>query len=186
MSLGSVKRKLQNLIARGVVSLVDDAYKRQRMQVHCLSGETFDDVERWQNYGHTSVPPDGAELLLVALGGSRSDLAVICAEDKTVRLTGLKKGDSALYHLEGHFFKLTENGVIEGIGDELNLTVKRVNITAEEEIVFDSPKVRTTGDFESAGTVKGADGIFNGVSSSDHTHNETGTVTRAPNRMSQP
>ena len=83
---------------------------------------------------------------MLALGGSRSDLVVICSEDKEVRLKGLKDLDSALYHLEGHFIKVTENGVIEALGEELNIHVKRVNIIAEEECVIDSPKTKCTGD----------------------------------------
>jgi len=184
MSLSALKRKVQNLIARGVVNLVDDSYKRQRLQVNVMSGETFDDVERWQNYGHTSVPPKGAEHLLVALGGSRSNLAVICSEDKTVRLKDLVEGDSALYHLEGHFIKVTKNGVIEGVGEELNIRVKRVNIIAEEECIIDSPMTKCTGDLDVDGKVTGAEGIFDGVSSSQHTHNETGSLTQKPNKES--
>lgn len=182
MSLLALKRKIQNLIARGVVNLVDDSYKRQRLQIQVISGETFDDVERWQNYGHTSVPPKGSEHLMLALGGSRSDLVVICSEDKEARLKDLKPLDSALYHLEGHFLKVTENGVIEAIGEELYIRVKRVNIIAEEECVIDSPKTRCTGDLDVDGKVKAADGIFDGVSSSNHTHNETGNVTEKPNK----
>ena len=61
MSLLALKRKIQNLIARGIVNLVDDSYKRQRLQIQVMSGET-DDVERWQNYGHTSVPPKAVSI----------------------------------------------------------------------------------------------------------------------------
>ncbi|WP_198159587.1 phage baseplate assembly protein, partial [Grimontia marina] len=39
----------------------------------------------------------GSEAITLALNGNRSNLVVICAEDKTVRLKDLKPGDSALY-----------------------------------------------------------------------------------------
>lgn len=190
--LNPIKRRLQLMVDRAVLRLINDEAKRQRLQIQTLAGETASDVERWQNYGHTSVPPEGSEAITLALNGNRSKLVVICAEDKAVRLKGLKDGDSALYHLEGHYLKLTKDGVAELMGDELNIVVKRVNITAEESVDITTPSTTISGDVEIGGntTIKGnatiagsataktvvgqEGGTFAGVKAESHQHKENG------------
>lgn len=179
--LAPLKRRLQLMIGHAVVRIVNDATPHQKLQIQTLEGETASDVERWQNYGHTSVPPLGAQALTLAIGGNRSNLVVVCAEDKAVRLKDLLPGDSALYHLEGHFFKLTKDGEGMLVADEINITVKRVNITASESLVITTPKASFSADVEIAGDchVKGIvtgdkGGTFNGIKSESHTHNSNG------------
>ncbi|SIO94784.1 phage baseplate assembly protein V [Vibrio spartinae] len=178
-----LKRMIQTMFTRTIQSAVDDALARQTMQVQALNGEVFSDVERWQQYGHTSVPPTGSEQLVLALGGNRSNLAIICAEDKAVRLKGLIDGDSALYHQEGHYLKLTKGGVFELDGDTLNITVNTINIIASDGIKIEAPvttiqgdvildgNLSTSGNIAAQGVVTGEQGgTFAGVSSGDHTH----------------
>lgn len=204
-AIRSLQRRVFGMIDRGVLTLVNDSLARQQVQIKTLDGELSSHVDRWQQYGHTSVPPDNSEQLVVALNGNRSNLAVICAEDKNARLKDLIEGDSALYHLEGHFFKLTKDGVLEGIGEELNLTVKRVNIIATEEVNVTSPLTKFSGDVEIGGDshVKGSamtdgdsltlgdsitdgmvtgvkGGLFKGVSAELHKHKENQSVTDIP------
>lgn len=180
-----IKRTLQTLISRSIQSAVNDEVARQVMQVKALNGEVFSDVPRWQQYGHTSVPPKGSEQLIVSVGGNRSNLAIICAEDKTVRLNGLKSGDSALYHQEGHFLKLTEDKT-------LIVEVAKVQITATESVEIDTPKTTISGDVAIGGDVSiagfttGEQGaLFKGVSSESHDHDYTDDgatlVTKNPN-----
>lgn len=184
-----LKRRLCLLVDRAVMRIVSDSKARQQLQIQTLANETASDVERWQNYGHTSVPPIGAEALTLAIGGNRSNLVVICAEDKAVRLKDLQPGDSALYHLEGHFFKLTKNKTGELVADELNIIVSRVNITAIESVVITTPKATFSGDVEIggncyvAGTVTGEQGgTFKEISAETHSHqgNGPGNMTSGP------
>lgn len=179
--LAPIKRRLQLMVDRAVLRIVTDSTQRQQLQIQTLAGETDSDVERWQNYGHTSVPPAGSEALTLALGGNRSNLVVICAEDKAVRLKDLKPGDSALYHLDGHFFKLTTGKKGELIADELEISVKRVNIIASESVVITTPEaefssnVKIGGNCDVAGKVIGEKGgIFKGIDSTTHRHRENG------------
>lgn len=179
--INTLKRRLFGMIDRGVLTLVNDSLDRQQLQIQTLNGEVSSDVERWQNYGHTSVPPASSEVLALALNGNRSNLAVICAEDKKLRPKGLIEGDSALYHMEGHFFKLTKKGVITGVGDDFEIEVKRVKIVATESVEFETPTAKFTGDVEIAGNslTKGlvtgeGGGMFAGISSKNHQHKENG------------
>ncbi|WP_281544661.1 phage baseplate assembly protein V [Grimontia sp. SpTr1] len=176
-----VKRRLQLMVDRAILRIITDTTQRQQLQIQTLADETDSNIERWQNYGHTSVPPVGSEAITLALNGNRSNLVVICAEDKTVRLKDLKPGDSALYHLEGHFFKLTKGKKGELIADTLNISVKQVNITAIDGVDITAPDVSISGNLtiggncEAAGRVIGQEGgTFKGIESEAHRHKENG------------
>lgn len=98
------------MVSRAVVNIVTDSYKRQNLQISLLAGEVAADVERFQNYGHTSVPPVNSEAIVLSVGGKRQHLVAIAVEDKETRLHDLAIGDSALYHMDGHYVLLTKNG----------------------------------------------------------------------------
>ena len=160
-----LQRRLRLLVSRGVVNIVNDALKTQNLQVSLLADETADDVERFQNYGHTSVPPSGSEAIVLSVGGKRQHLVAVVVDDKTSRLGGLIAGDSAVYHLEGHHVLLTENGVVR-------IVCKRLEVVAEEEIVFDTPLTRFTGDTDTVGVSSAKNHKSGEISGIDHTHRE--------------
>ncbi|AGH39025.1 Mu-like prophage FluMu protein gp45 [Bibersteinia trehalosi USDA-ARS-USMARC-189] len=168
--IAPIKRGLQLLVSRAVVSVVNDAYARQNLQLRLQSDEVADDVERFQNYGHYSVPKAG-EAIVVSVGGKRSHLVAVVVDDKSVRPAGLIAGDSVLYHLEGHHLRLTENG-------EAILSCKKLVIETETlgcsatEITFDSPQTTFTGDVDIMGISTAADHQSGGISGKDHDHEQ--------------
>jgi phage baseplate assembly protein V len=111
--LRKLRVRLANLVARAVVSLVDDAKKMQALQVTVLDGETRDAVERFQQYGFTSVPLEGAEVILLCAGGRREHAVAIAVDDRRHRLKGLADGEVALYHKDGAKVLLKSDGSIE-------------------------------------------------------------------------
>ncbi|HHF5251804.1 TPA: phage baseplate assembly protein V [Haemophilus influenzae] len=159
--LAPLKRGLKSLISRAVVSIVTDSFSRQNLQVRLQADEVVDDVERFQNYGHSSVPM-GGEAIVLSVGGKRSHLVAIVVEDKGVRPTALKPGDSVLYHAEGHQLLLTQNG-------EAILTCKKFTVNADE-INFDAPQTQFAGDVTMIGTSTAADHLSNGKSGANHDH----------------
>lgn len=159
--LSPIKRSLKLMVSRAVVSIVSDAFQRQNLQLAIYDDEIVDDVERFQNYGHSSVPR-GGEAIVLSVGGKRSHLVAIVVDDKEARPTNLKAGDSVLYHFEGHHLLLTEDG-------EAILTCKKFTTNAEE-IVFDSPQTQFTGNVDIVGISRAADHQSGSVSGKDHTH----------------
>ncbi|EOI6482053.1 phage baseplate assembly protein V [Yersinia enterocolitica] len=169
------QRRLRLMISRGVVNIINDGLKTQNLQVSMLADETADDVERFQNYGHSSVPPAGSEAIILSVGGIRQHLVAIAVDDKNSRLGSLESGDSAVYHLEGHKILLTKDGVIK-------IVCKRLEVVAEDEILFDSPQTRFSGDVDIVGVSKASDHQSNGISGAGHTHPEhDGHNTGGPN-----
>ncbi|MHC1701807.1 MAG: phage baseplate assembly protein V [Humidesulfovibrio sp.] len=122
----SVLRKLHGMAARCVLRLASDGLKMQAVQVGLLDGETADDVERFQNYGITSVPLPGAEGVALFLGADRAHGVIIAMDDRRYRLKGLEGGEVALYSLDdqeahGHRIVLKRGGVIEARGRVVDL-----------------------------------------------------------------
>lgn len=161
----SIGRRIRLLVSRGVVNHVDDGLKQQNMQVSLLADETADDVERFQNYGHSSVPPAGSEAIVLAVGGVRQHLVAVVVDAKGVRPVGLESGDSVVYHLEGHNVLLTKDGVIR-------VTCKRLEFVVEEKIVFDCPQTEFTGDVGILGVSTAEDHSSAGISGKGHKHKE--------------
>lgn len=146
MNLGGILARMRQMCMRVVVALVDDAPKLQQVQVKGLSEQDRDQVERWQNYGFTSVPFPGAEGVAVAIGGSSDHLAVLVVEDRRYRITADKPGEVRLYDDQGQSVHLSRDGiVVRGAGlpmvfeDTPSITFK-----ASQKVRFETPRVEAT------------------------------------------
>lgn len=97
----ALTRKVALMIMRGTIGNANDDEKCQILQVALNADELRDDVEHFQEYGFTASPPNDSEVLTVSLGGNRAHTIAICVQDRTVRPTGMAKGDVALYTTAG-------------------------------------------------------------------------------------
>ncbi|WP_425968151.1 phage baseplate assembly protein V [Aeromonas dhakensis] len=159
-------RRLRLIADRAVVTLVKDSLQRQGLQLKVLADETADDVERFQNYGHTSVPPAGSEAIVLGIGGARAGLVAIAVEDKSVRPKDLEAGDNCLYHLEGHRIILRKDGLLE-------IEAKTVIISATEKLTMMSPDIEIQGPLHVTGPITSDEDVKVGdISLSGHDHEE--------------
>lgn len=156
--LGPLRRGLAHLVARAVVTLVDDAAKMQTLQLGLLAGEALDGAEHWHPYGYTYKPHTGAEALVLAVGGHRAHSVVIACADRRYRLTGLADGEVALYTDEGDKIHFKRGKVIDIETDTLN-------IKAASAVNFDTPVITQTGRIESQG-----DQVAGDISQIEHVH----------------
>lgn len=162
--LAPLQRRLRLIADRAIVTMVNDALQRQNLQLKVLADEGADDVERFQNYGHTSVPPEGSEAIVLGLGGARAGLVAIAVEHKGFRPKDLEAGDSCLYHQEGHNLTLGK----DGLGA---LSAKSVSITATDKTTTISPENEIQGELHvTLNIVTDADVIINGKSFLNHRH----------------
>jgi len=111
-------RRVALLAGRGIVRLVKDSTLLQELQLSILAGETAADVERFQEYGFTSVPkrpnPDGqAEAVVLHLGGGRDHAVVVAVDDRRYRLKALAEGEVALYDDLGTKVHLKRGGELQ-------------------------------------------------------------------------
>lgn len=107
-----IKTKIANAITRAVVSRVDDSLGIQSVQIGALADEDIDDGERFQEYGFTSVPVEGAEAVAIFPNGDRAHPLVIAVDDRRYRITGLAAGEVAIYNDQGASVTLKANGDI--------------------------------------------------------------------------
>lgn len=161
-ALRPLAQRLQLMIGRAVVLLVDDGPQLQELQVALLADEVRDKAERFQQYGFTSRPLPGAEAVAVSVAGSRDHVVVIAVDDRRYRLRALQPGEVAIYTDEGDRIVIKRGGTIE--------------VRAATKVVLDTPLVQCTGDVEVAGTVTAAVDVLGG-SKSLKTHKHTGVST---------
>lgn len=95
--LSPLSRRLRLMASRAVLSLISDATGMQIVQVKLLNGEVRNGIERYQQYGFTSVPLPGAEGIYLSLGADRDHGVIIVADDRRYRIKGLQSGEVAIY-----------------------------------------------------------------------------------------
>lgn len=112
--------RVANSLARGVVHLVDDSKKMQRVQLGVLADEDVEGdtgAEHFQPYGFTSVPlpkdSSGAPEPVVAFpNGDRGHPLVVVIADRRYRPTSSPAGEVVLYTDEGDTIRLGRSHVI--------------------------------------------------------------------------
>lgn len=108
--LHPLKIRLANMIVRGVVQLVDDSKKLQMLQIGGFEGGPLDEVENFQQYGFSSSPLPGAEVVAICPNGDRAHPLVVASGDRRHRPTGKPGGHVCLYHHTGAIVEFTETG----------------------------------------------------------------------------
>ncbi|KUR80753.1 phage baseplate assembly protein [Novosphingobium sp. FSW06-99] len=117
-----MRQFLANLVGAGNVTTVDDTGPVQQMQVtEPAAGSGFgsrvlDKVLRIFQFGFTSVPPLGSQVVTLRRGGDRSITIVIGTNHQASRPTGLQPGDSAMYDVRGVIIKFTAAGPLIDCG----------------------------------------------------------------------
>lgn len=180
-ALAPLLRRIRLSVARGIVSLINDASPgHQTVQVVQREGEPADDLERLQEYGFFSVPLAGAEALTVAVSGKQDHLVVACLADHRYRPRGGQEGDAGIYHHEGHEIRLEKNGVAR-------VTSKKLIFDIEDQTEINSPKTIINGDVDIAGgaNISGpvtmpSGATISGIDFDDHKHKVGDTISEGP------
>lgn len=142
--LTPLARRISNLVARAVVRRADDSAKMQLLQVDVLTDETRDEVERVQNYGFTSAPFDGAEAVVLFVGGRRDHGLAVAVDDRRHRMTGLQPGEVAVYTDEGDSVVIRRGGTIEvKAATKVKVDAPLVELAGNADAVAMASKVAT-------------------------------------------
>lgn len=144
---------------RGVLMRTTTTGGVQTAQVAGLAGETLEGVELFQQYGFTTVPPEGAMAVVLPLGGRTSHGIVIATEHSAYRLQGLESGEVAIYTDEGASIVLKRNRIIAVECDEWQLNCKKFSVSASESAAFTTPVLSTTEKLTSQGQISGNGGM---------------------------
>lgn len=144
--LAPLTRRLRLVASRGIVKLVDDSFKLQGMQVQVYADDLRDGVERFQNYGISSVPFAEAEAIVLALGGNASHTVVIAVDDRRYRLKGMAEGEVALYDDQGQKVHLTRAGIVIDTSKDVTVTAGGdANVTATGNATIAGAEIHLNG-----------------------------------------
>lgn len=130
-----------NMLARGVISRVDDARLVQEIQAELLADETADELEHFQTYGLTSNPPAGLEAIVAFITGLRSHGVVVAVGDRKFRLRNLPVGEVALYDDLGQVVHLTREGIVVRSTLPVTIEADRLVVTATTDVAITAPSV---------------------------------------------
>jgi phage gp45-like len=150
------------LTVRGVVLAVNDGTALQTADVQTHDGVVRSELEVATPYGFSSVPPSGANAVLVAIGADPGDMMVLALWHPGARLGGLAPGESALWDAGGNRVAVRQGGTVEVVaatsvrlvvqGTTLEATAAGVTITGPVTIKGDA---RITGALTVDGAIHG-------------------------------
>lgn len=170
-ALDPLIRRVRLSLGRGIVRLVSDAGGIQKIQLDMRANETRSNLERFQEYGFSSVPLDGAEAAVVFLGGSTDHGIIVAVDDRRYRIKGLQGGEVAIYTDEEDSIILKRN--------------REIHITAGTKVRIETPLLEVTGDIidrcdDQPQTIQNMRDIYD-----EHTHDENGEPgeTDPPNQL---
>lgn len=146
-ALGAVRQAF-----RGKLNLVKSADNIQKVQVSGLADETLQDVELMQQFGLTSVPPAGTQVVVLPMGGETTHSIVIATENGSFRVKNLQSGEVAVYDESGSSIILKKGRLIEIDCDTLK-------ITASTKVDIHSPLVETDHVLTAQGQINGNGGM---------------------------
>lgn len=185
--LSPLTTRVRNMVVRGVIKLVDDKSKVQRIQASLLAGELKDGIERYQEYGISSNPPVGTEALVVFCGGSRNNGVIVATGDRMFRLKELKPGEVALYTDEGDVIMLGRNRKIQvntlrlevNAEESVSYNTKTFNVNATQSVTFTTPVINASADISAGGEINDKTSTMQAMRDTynSHGHKSDGTPT---------
>ena len=155
--LAPIQRKLQMMVGRAVLTAAaDDSTKLQNLQLTFLADETKNKIERFQQYGFTSVPLPGAEAVTLFVGGNREHPICTNVDDRRYRPKGLEAGEVALYTDQGDKIHIKRDGTLEIIqATKVNIVTPDVEITCENNVKITCTDAEVTGSGNLTATLDG-------------------------------
>lgn len=112
MTLNQLKNRVLRMLGRALLLAVQEKGGRQFLTIDISDGDNRELVERLQQYGHHSWPPETCDIVYAALGANRNITVALSAQDPG-RPPLLKMGDSAIYGLAGNTVYCHADGSIE-------------------------------------------------------------------------
>jgi phage baseplate assembly protein V len=137
--MSALDNAIRNMIARGVLETSTDQRGVQVLGLSLLDGERKDNLEKFGQYGFSSVPMDEAEAIVIFPGGDRSSGIVIATEQRDSRMTGLLSGETSIYTNAGNSIIIHMDGSIEITAiEQVQVWAKRLLVDVEEDVTVNA------------------------------------------------
>lgn len=132
--LGPAMARVKGMVSRCVIKNVNDGAKVQTMDIGLLAGELRNGVERYQEYGFTSVPLPGMEAFVCFVGGERGNPVIVATGDRQFRIKSLESGEVCIYTDEGDKITLKRDHNIVVDTETLTMNAKKIIMNASESV----------------------------------------------------
>ena len=106
-----LKSRMASFILRGIIHRSSESGRV--LQVSLGSGDTQDNIKKWEHFGFTSIPPLNSDALILFPSGSRTAGFCIASQSQTPCPVELKEGESAQYNQEQSFIALRLGGKVQ-------------------------------------------------------------------------
>jgi Bacteriophage Mu Gp45 spike protein len=119
--------RIYNMLSRAIlVKKIDDTKLLQEHDIELFAEEKRKGVERFQFPFLTSVPHvendlGNLEEIAASIGGVRTHMVLIAADDRRYRITGLEQGELMIHDEQGQQVHITRKGVNASIPHDLVL-----------------------------------------------------------------
>lgn len=148
-SIERMYQRLLHVVGRGRITTGNDGGSVQVQQVKLGLDEIKDNVARLAEFGFTSMPPIGSDVVLLFIGGDRSNGAIVATGHQASRPKGLLSGEAMIYSQDGKSVYLTAAGgiIVEAKGQAVTVNNSTtVTINAATKIRMVTPVLEVTGD----------------------------------------
>ena len=134
--------RVEMMLGKAMLTALDDSGDLQLVKLSGLANEDQDGIERLQNYGLSSLPPNGSEMLVAYLNGNRDHGVVVVCDSGAYRPKGLKPGETILYSMHGQTIYLDEdkNIVVTSKPGEVTPTEIQLNGADDYAVAFNDLK----------------------------------------------
>jgi phage baseplate assembly protein V len=172
------KREVQRAMSgvrgafRGLLSSMQLDKRVQLVTLDGLAGEKQPDVELMQQFGFTSAPPVGSQVIVLPLGGRSSASVIVATENGNYRFKVTTQGEVALYNQWGDRVYLNAARQIE-ITSQSKVTVntQTCEVNASAAMTITTPQLNVSNNVSVGGTLTAAvDVVGGGKSLKTHVH----------------
>lgn len=119
----SIRKKIFLVVGRGELKSVNNSKNTARCQGEFLKDELISDIEKMEDYGFTSNPEAGSQIVAIFVDGNREQGLVIRSHDRRYRPTDLQPGEVCMYHKSGSRVLMKADGSIE-VDSTVGITLK--------------------------------------------------------------
>lgn len=104
----------RGIVSRSAVRSTNDKGATQTATVETHRHVERSDVEILGQFGVSSRPPAGGEMVVLAVGGDQGDLVGLPVQAPGNRLGGLQEGETAVHNHKGDRIHFKADGTVEG------------------------------------------------------------------------
>lgn len=151
-------RRVQMIITPVEITRV----KEDRVQISVQKGESYDDIERQEHFGHCYNPPIGTRAVLSSSNGNREDGILVVTSGGKYRIKNLGEGETAVYSSHGQHIVFKNNGDVEinqaekvvfngkefdlKFEDKISAETGQLSLNVEENTEIITPKFKVQND----------------------------------------